>query len=80
MGRELPKGFIDVDMEDDADCSALIRLVGQKWGGFLKDAWDSRSNTFSGGVLIASDGRLIDPHEKLYAGQEVRFIGQIIGG
>ncbi len=80
FGQLLPREFTAIELWDDADVGALLKVVYERWEEYLKSYCDEVTHDLSGSILVASQGRVLQTDEMLYDGQELQLIGQIIGG
>jgi len=80
VGSCLPREYIDLEINDNADLDDLKYVLGKKWGGQLIGYWDETRHKFIKDFLIASGNCLIGNGETLFEGQKISITGQIIGG
>lgn len=80
FGQLLPRDFTAIELCDDDNVAALLKVVFKRWEEYLTSYRDETTHELSGSVLVASQGRVLQKEERLYDGQELQLIGQIIGG
>ena len=77
--NKLPKEFTEITADEGLDITGLKRLAAQRWAEVFKSGLDDENGLMTN-LFVTSKGHILQNNEILSDGQEITFVGCIMGG